>query len=72
MTTAEVDSIFQTHADYMANIRTISMAPTIQNVDFHSKLLEVLFCHFVIDPPSWSGAEAQTEAEHKHVDRVDA
>ena len=33
MTTAEVDSIFQTHADYMANIRTISMAPTIQNVD---------------------------------------
>jgi hypothetical protein len=33
MSTAEVDSIFQTHADYMANIRTISMAPTIQNVD---------------------------------------
>jgi hypothetical protein len=33
MSTAEVDSIFQTHADYMANTRTISMAPTIQNVD---------------------------------------
>jgi hypothetical protein len=33
MSTAEVNSIFQTHADYMANIRTISMAPTIQNVD---------------------------------------
>jgi hypothetical protein len=33
MTTAEVDSIIQTHADYMVNTRTISMAPTIQNVD---------------------------------------
>jgi hypothetical protein len=33
MSTTEVDSIFQTHADYMANTRTISMAPTIQNVD---------------------------------------
>ncbi len=33
MSTEEVDSIFQTHADYMANTRTISLAPIIQNVD---------------------------------------
>ena len=33
MSTAEVDALFQTHADYMTNSRTISMAPTIQNVD---------------------------------------
>jgi hypothetical protein len=33
MSTAEVDSIFQTHADYMSKTCTISMAPTIQNVN---------------------------------------
>jgi hypothetical protein len=33
MSTAEVDALFQTHADYMTNTRIITMAPTIQNVD---------------------------------------
>jgi hypothetical protein len=28
MSTAEVDALFQTHADYMTNTRTISTAPT--------------------------------------------
>ena len=37
MSTAEVDAIFQTHADYMANTRVISMAPTIQNLDLIRK-----------------------------------
>jgi hypothetical protein len=33
MSTAEVDALFQTDADDITNIRTLSMAPTIQNVD---------------------------------------
>ena len=33
MSTAEVDALFQTHADYMTNTRIITMAPIIQNVD---------------------------------------
>ena len=37
MSTAEVDALFQTHADYMTNTRTISMAPNIQNVDLIRK-----------------------------------
>jgi hypothetical protein len=33
MSTAEEGSTFHTHANCMADIQTISMAPTIQNVD---------------------------------------
>ena len=37
MSTAEVDAVFQTHADYMTNTRIITMAPTIQNLDLIRK-----------------------------------
>ena len=37
MSTAEVDAIFQTHADYMTKTRVHTMAPTIQNVDLIRK-----------------------------------
>ena len=33
MSTQEVDAIFQTHADYTAKTRVITLAPIIQNVD---------------------------------------
>jgi hypothetical protein len=33
MSAAEVDAIFQTHADYLTNTRILSLAPTIQNLD---------------------------------------
>ena len=33
MTTEEVDSIFQTHADFMQNTRSLSLSPIVQNVD---------------------------------------
>ena len=33
MSTPEVDSIFQTHADYLKNTRILSLSPVVQNVD---------------------------------------
>ena len=33
MSTHEVDSIFQTHADYVKNTRILSLSPVVQNVD---------------------------------------
>ena len=33
MSAAEVDAIFQTHAEYLTNTRVLSMARSIQNLD---------------------------------------
>jgi hypothetical protein len=37
MSTADVDAIFQTHADFMTKTRILTMAPIIQNVDLIRK-----------------------------------
>jgi hypothetical protein len=64
MSTAEVDSIFQTHADYMANTRTISMSPTIQNVD----LLRTENCGLTtLDRNTRDWATSLTDSLGKHL-----
>ena len=64
MSTAEVDSFFQTHADYMANTRTISMSPTIQNVD----LLRTENCGLTtLDRNTRDWATSLTDSIGKHL-----
>ena len=33
METEEVDAVFQTHADFVTNIRSLSLSPVVQNLD---------------------------------------
>ncbi|KAI2511594.1 hypothetical protein MHU86_2848 [Fragilaria crotonensis] len=33
METEEVDAVFQTHADFVANLRSLSLSPVVQNLD---------------------------------------
>jgi hypothetical protein len=33
MDTEEVDAVFQTHADFVTNIRSLSLSPAVQNLD---------------------------------------
>ena len=33
MDTEEVDAVFQTHADFVTNIRSLLLSPAIQNLD---------------------------------------
>ncbi len=41
----------------------------VRDVDGGTEFFKIVFGDFVINPLAWSGAEAQTKAKDKHLDR---